>query len=88
MSQAITELKKTEVSLIAVTEARDGLASSNQVFERTTDSLKVQLHEEVTTRKLSEQRVEALVSDIEQLKTAKVRLSLSSTSIMGNLQDH
>ncbi|KAK2178708.1 hypothetical protein NP493_532g00023 [Ridgeia piscesae] len=71
MSQAITELKKTEVSLIAVTEARDGLASSNQVFERTTDSLKVQLHEEVTTRKLSEQRVEALVSDIEQLKTAK-----------------
>ena len=71
---------------MAVTETRDGLATNNQVFERTTDSLKVQLHEEVTTRKLAEQRVESLVSDIEKLKTAKVRSSPSSTSVMGTLQ--
>ena len=72
----MTELKKTEVSLMAVTETRDSLAGSNQVYERTTDTLKCQLHEEVTTRKLAEQRVEATICEVEQLKTAKVRQCL------------
>ncbi|KAI0233591.1 hypothetical protein LSAT2_016181 [Lamellibrachia satsuma] len=71
LSRAVTELKKTEVSLMAVTETRDSLAGSNQVYERTTDTLKCQLHEEVTTRKLAEQRIEATICEVEQLKTAK-----------------
>ena len=62
---------------MAVTEARDSLSASNQLHERAIDSLKSQLHEEMTTRKLADQRIDAMMGELEQVKTAKVRCVVS-----------
>ena len=62
---------------MAVTEARDNLSVSNQLHERAIDSLRSQLHEEMTTRKLADQRIDAMMAELNQVKMAKVRSVLS-----------
>ena len=74
--QTIASLKGTEVSLSAMTETRDSVMAINRSLEKSIDTLKTQVHEEVTTRKLTEQRVEGLRATLEDNRTRRVRLNL------------
>ena len=69
----IANFKATEVSLAAVTETKDHLYESNKKHEKTIDTVKSQLHEEITVRKLAEQKIESLTSQIEELRQKRVR---------------
>ena len=72
-TQARAELQASEASLAAVNQTKDALYRSNAAHERTIDGLRDQLHEEVTGRKLAEQRSESLQEHLEQVRTKKVR---------------
>ena len=62
-----------EQTLVAVTDTKDHLYTTNKSIEKAMDTLKSQLHEEVTARKLAEQRIESMKSQIDELRKKKVR---------------
>lgn len=59
LNQRSSELKAAEASLLAVQEAKESLQTSHKNFERTIDALKRRLHQEMSSRKLCEQRMES-----------------------------
>ncbi|CAD5111946.1 DgyrCDS1209 [Dimorphilus gyrociliatus] len=60
LNQRSSELKAAEASLLAVQEAKESIQISHKNFERTIDALKRRLHQEMSSRKLCEQRMESL----------------------------
>ena len=70
-TQALTNLKATDVSLAAVKETKESLYASNKSYEKTIDTLKNQLHEEVTSRKLAVQKRDSLQSHLEEARFKK-----------------
>ena len=65
-------MKAMEQTLVAVTDTKDHLYTTNKSIEKAMDTLKSQLHEEVTARKLAEQRIESMKSQIDELRKKKV----------------
>ena len=62
-----------EARLSALTETKDSLLSTNRTQERTIDSLKNELHEERTTRKLAEQKAETMKVQLDETSSSKVK---------------
>ena len=74
MFQTLTELKADQTSLAAAVEARDSFAHTCKQLEATLADIRGQLNDEVTSRKLAEQRVESLHEQLEQIQLTKVRV--------------
>ena len=72
LNQANANLRASEVSLSAVMETKESLYSSNRSYEKNLEGLKNQVHDEITARKLAEQKADSLQSHLEAIKYKKV----------------
>ncbi len=75
------KLQATEATLHSLTETKDSLHGSNKTYEKSIDTLKSQLHEEMTARKLADHKVETLETGLSAAKNKRV-------STFSNLADH
>ena len=71
-------LKATEVALNNANDAKEQLANSNKTLEKTTEMLKTQLHEEITNRKLAEQKIETMKLHLDDTKNKSVSMAPAS----------
>lgn len=66
-------MQSTEVSLASVTEYKATLHEDSKGLEKSVEALRGQLHEEITARKLAEQKYETYKYQAEDVRAKKVR---------------
>ena len=72
LPQALSDLRAREASLTSVSETRESLYESQRGLEKTVEGLRNQLHEEITARKLAEQKNESLKGQLDDIKAKRV----------------
>ena len=68
----MADLRASETSYTAVQEVKNSLLETNKSYERTVESMKSQLHEEITARKLAEQKLDGVTAQLRDIEGQQV----------------